>query len=134
MGNNKFIKNSRKESHQSQEISSSPEKEEENRIILSLHLQSPQASSREDRNLQEIHEHHELIHLRCLRKDLRRSLQTRQIQQETYSLIQRSPNRRQTPPPRRARQACRCLGNQGRYQILIIPLSCALENYDLFIL
>merc|ERR1711939_826551 len=85
----------------------SPKKKEKNRIILSLHLQSPQASSREDRYLQEIHEHHELIHQRCLREDLKRSRQTRQIQQETHSLIQRSPNRRQTPPPRRARQARR---------------------------
>merc|ERR1712166_1083333 len=25
-----------------------------------------------------------------------------------HTLIQRSPDRRQTPPPRRARQACRC--------------------------
>merc|ERR1712226_541139 len=113
------IKNARKEI-QSHKESPSRQKKKKNRIILSLHLQSPQASSREDRYLQEINEHHELIHQRCLRENLIRSWKTRQIQQETYSLIQRSPNCRQTPPPRRTRQARRCRGNQGRHQVLIL--------------
>merc|ERR1712196_233953 len=91
-----------------------------NRNLLSLHLQSPQTSSREDRNLKKINEHHELIHQRSLRENLIRGRKTRQIQQETYSLIQRSPNCRQTPPPRRTRQARRCRGNQGRHQVLIL--------------
>merc|ERR1712110_734462 len=121
MGNKFKYQNARKESRKRKESPSS-KKKKKNRIILSLHLQSPQASSREDRYLQEIHEHHELIHQRCLRENLKRSRQTRQIQQETHSLIQRSPNRCQTPPPRRARQARRCRGNQGRHQVLIQQL------------
>merc|ERR1711935_405994 len=60
---------------------------------------------------QEINEHHELIHQRHLREDRRRVLKTRHLQQETHSLLQRGPNRRQTPPPRRARQARRFRGN-----------------------
>merc|ERR1712226_944687 len=63
------IKNARKEI-QSHKESPSRQKKKKNRIILSLHLQSPQASSREDRYLQEINEHHELIHQRCLRENL----------------------------------------------------------------
>merc|ERR1711981_854087 len=121
MGTNNIYSNGRKirKSIKGCQESTSPKKEEKNRIILSLHLQSPQASSREDRYLQEIHEHHELIHQRCLRENLKRSRQTRQIQQETHSLIQRSPNRRQTSSSRRACQACRRRRNQGCHQILI---------------
>merc|ERR1712226_1569791 len=127
------IKNARKEI-QSHKESPSRQKKKKNRIILSLHLQSPQASSREDRYLQEIHEHHELIHQRCLRENLKRSRQTRQIQQETHSLIQRSSNRCQTPPPGRARQACRCRRNQGCHQVLkqLKQLICELENVMIY--
>merc|ERR1712224_1184223 len=121
MGKNKIFIYNASQVRKSLKESQSPscQKKKKNRIILSLHLQSPQASSREDRYLQEIHEHHELIHQRSFRENPIRSRKTRQILQETYSLIQRSPDRRQTPPPRRTRQARRCRGNQGRHQVLI---------------
>merc|ERR1711935_137792 len=53
------------------------------------------------------------------------------IQQKTHSLIQRSPNCCQTPPPRRARQARRLRGNQGCYQILI--LSTKIFNVKIYV-
>merc|ERR1712166_493858 len=53
----------------------------------------------------------------------------RQIQQKTNSLIQRSPDCRQTHPPRRTRQARRCRRNQGCHQVLL-PLNIVIfVNY-----
>merc|ERR1711953_1330894 len=74
--------------------------EEKNRDLLRLHLPCPQASAPRDRHLQEIHEHHELFHQRCLREDRFRVFPPRQIQQEAHSLLPRGPGRRPPPPPR----------------------------------
>merc|ERR1711975_200675 len=86
----------------------SPKKtQKEIRNFLRLHLQSLEASPPRDWCFQEIHEHHELLHHGRLRKDRPRSLQARQIQQKTHSLLQRGSNRRQTSLTRRTRQARR---------------------------
>merc|ERR1712051_321399 len=74
--------------------------EKKNRDLLRLHLPCPQASAPRDRHLQEIHEHHELFHQRCLREDRFQELPPRQIQQEAHSLLPRGPGRRPPPPPR----------------------------------
>merc|ERR1711934_70801 len=120
MGNQIKIRNAKnpRKSQTSQE-SYGCQEEEESRILRRLHLQSPQAGPPRDWNLQEIHEHHELLHLRYLRENRWRVIQARQIQQKAHSLNQRGPDRCQTPPPRRAYQARRLRGNQSRYQILI---------------
>lgn len=40
---------------------------ESNRNVFSLHLQGVEASASRNRNLKEVHEHHELIYQRCVR-------------------------------------------------------------------
>merc|ERR1712032_1047804 len=74
--------------------------EKENRNLLCLHLQSSQAGAPRDWNLQEIHEHHELFHQRCLREDRQRERPPCSLQQEAHSLLPRSPDLRSPPPPR----------------------------------
>merc|ERR1712051_316806 len=68
--------------------------EKENRNLLRLHLQSSEASAPRDRYLQEIHEHHELLHQRRLREDRRRELPPCSLQQEAHPLLPRGPDRR----------------------------------------
>ena len=50
------------EEHPKEEATSRQENQEENRDLRHLHLQSSQASSPRDWNLQEIHVDHELLH------------------------------------------------------------------------
>merc|ERR1711970_1286774 len=61
--------------------------------------------------------HHELLHQRHLREDRLRGLQARQVQQEANCDLPRDSDRCQAHPPRRARQARRLRGNQGRHQV-----------------
>ena len=119
---------------QPRELPQSEETREEPRPSPSISTESSSKFTQRPVS-QEIHVYHELLHLRHLREDRHRIFQARQIQQEAHSLIQRSPDLRQTPPPRRACQACRLRGNQGCHQVLlrqVINLSLSFDNNELF--
>merc|ERR1712166_259845 len=70
MGKNLFqnqnAQNPRQEIRCQEGQSRSPQKE--SRVLRCLYLQSPQAGPPRDRYLQEVHEHHELLHQRYLRE------------------------------------------------------------------
>ncbi|EJK65158.1 hypothetical protein THAOC_14025 [Thalassiosira oceanica] len=95
------------------------EEQEARRVLLDVHLQGAQAGPPRHRNQQEGNEHHELLHQRHLRAHRRGGRQARHLQQEGHPLVPRDPDRRPPHASRRARQARRVRGNQGRDQVLL---------------